>query len=130
MSRVRDDFIRMMRDEKRWIVMPKGLKEVTMHRKIGNHHISVRLEETDNKMFRIHPAGYDYQSGNSHFTYTQKEIRWSRNKNTFRAILNSLKNSSAIDHIENIDNFLVINTRCKKSNKRKLTEDLKNLVTA
>ena len=127
MSKARDEFIRMLRDEKKWIVMPVGQKEITMHRKVGNHHVSVRLEEVGDRMFKINPAGYTYQSASSHFTYAETETRWSRNKNTFKALSNSLKNSRAIDYISNIDEFIVINRNCKKSNKKKLAEDLKNL---
>jgi Cft2 family RNA processing exonuclease len=129
MSKARDELIRMLRDEKKWIVMPVGQKEITMHRKVGNHHISVRLEEVGDRTFRINPAGYTYQSSCSHYTYVEKETRWSRNKNMFWAILNSLKNSRAIDYISNLDEFIVINRNCKKSNKRRLAEDLKNLTS-
>jgi hypothetical protein len=129
MSKVRDEFIKTMRKEHKWIVIPVGLKDINMHRKIGKHHVSVRLEETDNKKFRIHPAGYTYQSACSHFTYAQKEIRWSRNKNTLQAIMVTLKNSCAIKFIDNLDEFIIINENCKKSNKKKLQEDLKNLTT-
>jgi len=129
MSKTRDDFIRMMRSEKKWIVVPVGQKSVSMHRKIGSHHITVLLEETPHGTFMINPASYSFQSKCSHFTYTQKEVRWSRNKNTLSAILKALKNSAAMDHIHNLDEFIVINKECKKSNKRKLAEDLKDLTT-
>lgn len=130
MSKARDAFIRMMRDEKKWIVMPVGQREISMHRKVGKHHISVRVEESSDGLFKINPAGYTFQSSTSHYTYAEKETRWSRNKNTLRAILNSLKNSAVIDYISNIDEFIVINRNCKKSNKKKLAEDLTSLMSA
>lgn len=129
MSKHRDDFIRAIRDEKKWIVVPIGLKEISMHRKIGKHHITVKLEENAQGNFMISPASYTFNSTNSHFTYTQKEVRWSRNKNTLTAVINALKNSSAADHISNLDDFIVINQNCKKSNKKKLADDLKHLLT-
>jgi hypothetical protein len=129
MSKTRDDFVRIMRSEKKWIVVPIGLKEVSMHRKIGKHPITVRLEETPHGNFNINPASYIYNSSCSHFTYAQKEVRWSRNKMTFQAILKALKNSLAIDYINNLDEFIVINNNCKKSNKKKLAEDLKDMTT-
>lgn len=128
MSKVRDEFIKTMREEHKWIVIPIGQKDINMHRKIGKHHVSVRLEELENKKFKINPAGYTYQSSCSHFTYAQKETRWSRNKNILRAIMYSLKNSKAINFIENIDEFIVVNENCKKSNKKKLQEDLINIL--
>ena len=129
MSKNRDDFIREIRDEKKWIVVPIGLKEISMHRKIGKHHITVKLEENANGDFTINPASYVFNSSNAHFTYAQKEVRWSRNKDTVAAVINALKNSSAADHISNLNDFIVINPNCKKSNKKKLAEDLKHLLT-
>jgi hypothetical protein len=128
MSRARDSFIRAMREEKKWIVVPKNLRDVSMHRKIGKHRISVHLEGLSNGSFRILPANYVYRSRMSHWDYPESEVRWSRNKKTFKAIVSSLRSSRAVDFIDNLEDFIEVNANNRNSDKRKVGRELSHLL--
>lgn len=119
----------MLRKERKWAAIPRGKRDIQISRVLAGKAITVILESTGKGSFNLRPATYHYRNSASHFDYMEPEERFSRNKNVFRSLFRTLKESTISAYIENLDTFLVVNKTNDRSDKRKLNGELKSLTT-
>jgi hypothetical protein len=109
----------------RWLV-DASPSHIRLTKTVGNQACSVILERQGSE-YVIKPVTYPFKSVVSHFDYNQQEERWARNKNAFKALVQTLKKCEIWGDITNQD-FIQINENNKKSKKTKVKNELSELL--
>jgi len=122
-------YVERLRKLRGWIVECSANK-VTLSKTLGKKKpkvISVAIEKERDGTFTVTPCVYKFSSTISHFTYSQDEMRWARNKGVFFSLIKSLKDVGMWDEVNNKD-FIVINSDNRRLNKFKVKNEFKAII--
>ena len=101
--------------------------QITMTKKFGHRVVSFILEKHKDGLYTIVPNGYAFTSILSHWDYVGEERRLARDKTIITSFVRTLKDVEMWDYITNQD-FVQVNSHNKKSNKKKIASELKDLI--
>ncbi len=96
-----------------------------LYKTYGGRQIRITLKKNDKGLFSMQ-SSYDYINRISHFTYSQSESRFNRNKVIIKSIVKYLKRSGVWQFVDK--SFLVLNennSRLTSKRKRDLMEELR-----
>jgi hypothetical protein len=108
-----------------WLIRYSN-NEIKMSRQINQQICSVSLMKKNNNQYIILPITYKFRSSVSHLDYTYDEDRWTRNKESLKSLINTLKQCEVWKFIMN-KNFIQINQKNLKS-KRFLRSQLNKII--
>jgi hypothetical protein len=124
-------FIAALQRDNKWLVTGQSATQIQLSKAFGSKKttaVSVLLEKTPSGMYTLEPLDHAFKSTASHFDYPQEERRWIRNKGMIKSLVKTLKRVKLWDGIEDKENFIQINDHNKKSNKKRLQKEFKDLV--
>lgn len=127
-KKITEKIVSGMRKEKGWSVRHSG-QSILLTKIFGVKSarvIQLSLTFVNDKLDIEHP-GYSFVNTCAHFKAKNPERRLSLNKAILKSIIHSLKRAGAWKYIQNKD-FLLVNDQNKKSNKRKVKDELSNLL--
>jgi len=112
--------------EKYWLVRENSTG-IQLVRNINGKPVMVNLrKEPGNKKYHLIFPSYIFQSSISHFSPSENEFRFCRNKKILISLVKILKKSAAWNLINNKD-FIAINSANRKSNKDRIRKELEDL---
>jgi hypothetical protein len=97
-----------------------------MTKEFHNRPITIRLEKRKADEYHLVFPSYVFISSISHFTSTEDEMRYCRNKVLLLNVLRTLKETGAWTYIVN-KQFVKVNNYNENSNKEELQEMLKGI---
>lgn len=118
-----------MRKQKHWTIRQFG-SSVSCSKIFGVKHAKViqfRLVSEGNGTYTIAHPNYEFVNIIAHFKSVQKDIRLTLNKAILSSVICSLKSAKIWTCISN-KGFLEVNDQNPKSNKSKVTKQLKELL--
>lgn len=117
-------FLKCFSNHRTWIAV-KSDGGVKMHRELKGRAVSILLKPTGkNGKLKPTPSSYKYRCKNSHWDFSEAEIRWTRDKTLLKSFIKALKETGAEKYIVDLCSFITVNKYNSKSKKGNVAKEL------
>lgn len=116
-----------LRKDASWLVHEERHGNIFISKDFNKRPITIKLEKRSNNLYHLVFPSYIYQSAISHYTSSENESRFCRNKTLLFQLIRYLKHTGAWNFIDNI-NFLKVNTLNKNVEEKELQLALKGIL--